>query len=98
MRGKAIDDVEYLEEYQEAIIDNDENCTNGDADCVENPDIPAYLFNPSYVKHSLSVSYTMELDNNQSVRLSAGADNIFNNLGPFIPSSRANFSSAISMT
>ncbi len=90
MRGSAISDQDYYENYLEAVEANDERCATGDADCVANPDDPAYMFLPSYVKHSLSVSYTMELDNNQSLRLSAGADNIFNNLGPFLESSRAN--------
>lgn len=85
--GGVVDDDERAEELAEAFAENDENCLNGSPDCVLDPETPMFLYFPSYVRHNLSISYSMDFDNDTELRLFGGANNLFDNLGPFIPRS-----------
>lgn len=79
-----VDDHERVEDFNELLAENDTACAANSSDCIENPETPLYLNFPSYVKHSLSVSYSIEMQDDSELRLFAGANNLFDNLGPFI--------------
>ncbi len=84
-KGDIIDHQDRVDDYNDALADNDARCAAGDADCVTNPEKPDYLWYPSYWRHDLSLSYLMELRNNSTVRMYGGVKNVFNDMGPFIP-------------
>ena len=42
-----------------------------------NPEIPDFLFYPSYVRHDVSAAYNMVLKNGTNLNLSGGVRNIF---------------------
>jgi outer membrane receptor protein involved in Fe transport len=76
-RGTTIDSFERLDDFRELQAEFP------DADL----ETPVGLFIPSFITHNLSVSYKIELDNGYDIRLRGGANNIFNNLGPFLAAS-----------
>ena len=65
----------------------------GDDDCIANPEKLGYYHFDAYWRHDLSVSYTMRTDWADSLRLYAGIRNIFNDKGPFIPTSGDTYAS-----
>ncbi|TQV89447.1 TonB-dependent receptor domain-containing protein [Aliikangiella coralliicola] len=83
--GSIVDSHERVDEFEELIAENNQACANGDASCVTNPETPFYLYFPSYTKHNLSVSYTMDIGRDSELRIYGGANNVFDDLGPFIP-------------
>ena len=62
----------------ERFATNDERCAAADPRCVENPEIPAYLYYPSYTRNDLSVSYDTELNNGTGLSVFGGVRNMFN--------------------
>ncbi|GAA6206071.1 TonB-dependent receptor [Thalassotalea sp. SU-HH00458] len=84
-------DKDDKESWLDDMAANDENCAAGSADCIENPEALAFNEIASYVKHSISVSYTMDTDSGAEVRLSGGINNIFNNQGSFSLSGRGHY-------
>jgi len=72
---------------------NDANCAEGNAACVANPEDPEFFNIGSYIKHSMSVSYTFEMNNDNEIRVFGGVNNIFNNYGDFIIDGTGNYSS-----
>ncbi|MEE4218905.1 MAG: TonB-dependent receptor [Xanthomonadales bacterium] len=84
-KGEIIDHQDRVDDYKEALADNDARCAAGEEGCISNPERPKYLWYPSYWRHDLSVSYTMDLSNRSTLRLYGGVKNIFNDMGPFIP-------------
>ena len=72
---------------------NDKRCAEGAAECIANPEDPEFLNIGSYIKHSMSVSYTFKLKNDNEIRVSGGVNNIFNNYGDFIINGTGNYSS-----
>jgi hypothetical protein len=52
---------------------------------VDNPETPLYLFYPSFTRHDISVSYSTRTDSIKELRLFAGVKNIFDDMGPFMP-------------
>lgn len=76
-----------------AFPENDANCAEGAATCIENPEEPEFYEIGSYIKHNMSVSYTFELDNDDEIRVFGGVNNIFNNYGDFIIDGTGNYSS-----
>ena len=76
-----------------AFLENDARCAEGSADCIENPEDPEFFNIGSYIKHSMSVSYTFEMDNDDEIRVFGGVNNIFNNYGDFIIDGTGNYSS-----
>lgn len=84
-KGEIIDHQDRVDDYREALADNDARCAAGEEGCISDPEKPKYLWYPSYWRHDLSVSYTMDLSNRSTLRLYGGIKNIFNDMGPFIP-------------
>lgn len=84
-------DKDDKESWLDDMATNDENCAAGNAECISNPESLAFNEIGSYVKHSLSVSYTMDTGNGAEVRLSGGINNIFDNQGSFSLGGRGHF-------
>ncbi len=80
--SSIIDDEGRLNDYMELRADPN----NQAAFATGAAEVPLYLFFPSYMKHDLSVSYKMDLDDSD-VRIYAGVRNVFDDKGPFIPNS-----------
>jgi outer membrane receptor protein involved in Fe transport len=91
--SSAVDALDRLEEWKGYMADNDERCAAGDDDCIENPEKLGYYNFPAYWRHDLSVSYTMQTEWAESLRLYAGIRNVFNDQGPFIPTGGDTFAS-----
>ena len=83
-KGPIIDHNDRVEDYLSRFATNDERCASGDPACVTNPEVPAYLFYPSYVRHDLSASYDMTLDSGYDLNLYAGVRNL-GDKDPFVP-------------
>ena len=75
-KGPIIDHNERVEDYLERFATNDDRCANGDDRCVENPEVPAYLYYPSYTRHDVSVSYDTELAGG-NLNIFGGVRNLF---------------------
>jgi outer membrane receptor protein involved in Fe transport len=75
-KGPIVDHNERVEDYLERFATNDERCAAGDARCVENPEVPAYLYYPSYTRHDVSVSYDTELSGG-NLNIFGGVRNLF---------------------
>jgi outer membrane receptor protein involved in Fe transport len=84
-------DKDDEESWQENMAANDENCAAGSEDCIANPESLAFNEIGSYIKHSLSVSYTMDTSNGAEVRFSGGINNLFDNRGDFSLGGRGHF-------
>ncbi len=84
-KSSIVDDKDRVESYQERLVENQANCTAGNSDCISNPEAPKYLYFPSYTKHNLSLSYTAEFQNGNELRIFGGINNVFDDVGPFIP-------------
>ena len=91
--SKAIDNLERMEDWEGYMEDNDERCANGDSDCITNPEKLDYYNFPAYWRHDLSVSYFMQTDWANMLRFYAGVRNLFNDKGPFIPTSGDTYAS-----
>jgi len=83
-KGPVVDHQERVDDYLERFEINDERCASGDSRCVANPEVPAYLYYPSYTRHDLSVSYDMELRGGTDLNIFGGVRNIFDN-DVFVP-------------
>ena len=83
-KGPIIDHNDRVEDYLERFATNDERCAASDPRCVLNPEVPAYLYYPSYVRNDLSVSYDMELNNGAALNLFGGVRNMFDK-DTFVP-------------
>jgi len=101
-KGSVVDSLDRKETYYAALDENGDGgyftenaaaCDAGEDTCIENPEAPAFYNLPSYVKHNLSVSYTMSLKNDGEVRFFGGINNIFDNNGSFILGGRGNYDS-----
>ncbi|MFT6788641.1 MAG: iron complex outermembrane receptor protein [Pseudoalteromonas rhizosphaerae] len=84
-------DQQDEKDYLTAVLENNENCAAVSADCISNPEPLAYQDYGSYIKHSLSASYTMALTSNSDLRVFGGINNIFDNKGAFYPSGNGNY-------
>lgn len=93
-RGPIVDDQGRVDDYVALFATNDERCAAGAASCVTNPEVPAYLFYPSYFRHDLSVSYDRQLRNGAKLGLYGGVRNLFDDQGPFVPSTGDNSAQA----
>ncbi len=78
------------EDYQEALLENTEACSNQADSCIANPEALAFQDYGSYVRHDLSVSYKLDLGGSE-VRVYGGVNNLANNYGRFTPSGRGNY-------
>ena len=79
------------ENWLEDMAGNDENCAAGNEDCIANPETLAFNEISSFIKHSISVTYSMDLPNDSDLRLSGGVNNIFDNRGEFSTGGRGHF-------
>ncbi|PKG83898.1 TonB-dependent receptor [Colwellia sp. 75C3] len=79
------------EDWLEDMAGNDENCVAGNDECIANPEALAFNEISSYIKHSISVTYSMDLPNDSDLRLSGGVNNIFDNRGEFSTGGRGHF-------
>jgi len=92
-KSSALRSYSGQESWEEDMANNAELCSNGDADCVENPESLAFQEYDSYFKHNLSVSYNIEMSDDSEVRLFGGVNNIFDDKGEFYYGGRGNFGS-----
>jgi iron complex outermembrane recepter protein len=76
-KGPIIDHQDRVDDYIARFATNDERCAAGDVRCVTNPEVPAYLYYPSYVRNDISVSYDMALKSGASLNLYGGIRNMF---------------------
>ena len=90
-KGSFGEDQELDTEYKDLIAENAKECAKASDDCISNPEPLAYQAFGSYIKHNLTASYNMELDNKSDLRLSAGINNVFDNNGAFFPHGKGNF-------
>ncbi len=91
--SKAIDALGRKDDWEGYMEDNDERCANGDDDCITNPEKLDYYNFPAYWRHDLSVSYAMRTDWADMLRFYGGIRNMFNDKGPFIPTSGDTYAS-----
>lgn len=82
-KGDIVDSHERVEEHLEMFAENDARCAAGDPACVENPEIPNYLYYGSYIKHNLSASYTTTWKDSE-IRFYGGINNVFDE-DKFVP-------------
>ena len=90
-KSDVVDNDARVEDYEERFAKNDAYCAEGSSKCVENPEVPMYLFYPSYTRHNFSASYNIDLENDAKLRLYGGINNVFDNKGPFIPRTGDNY-------
>ncbi len=93
-QGPILDRLDRVEEWEERLAENVDDCAAGAASCVTNPEVPDFLFYPSTFRHHLSVAYSTEVSNGIDMRLSAGVRNIFDD-DPFVPRSGDNAENGI---
>jgi outer membrane receptor protein involved in Fe transport len=84
-KSSIVDHNDRVDEWRELKAENDALCAANDPDCITNPEKPMYLWYPSYTRHDLSATYLMQLKSLGTLRLFAGAKNLFDDMGPFIP-------------
>jgi len=92
-KSSALRDLVEQESWENDMANNAELCAAGDADCIENPEALAFQEYDSYFKHNLSVSYNIEMNDDSSVRVFGGVNNIFDDKGEFYYGGRGNFGS-----
>jgi outer membrane receptor protein involved in Fe transport len=73
--------------------DNLDYCAEGNDSCVSDPEKIAYQEYDAYFKHNVSVSYNIELENDSSVRIFGGVNNVFDDKGQFYIGGRGNYGS-----
>ena len=84
-KSSVADNNDRIEDWEELRAENDALCAAGDEDCITNPETPLYLDYPSYTKHDVSVSYSTQTDSLGLLRLFGGVKNVFDDMGPFMP-------------
>ena len=84
-KSSVSDNNDRIDDWNELKAENDELCAASDPDCITNPETPLYLYYPSYTRHDISVSYSMQTDSFGNLRLFGGIKNIFDDMGPFMP-------------
>lgn len=96
-KGPIVDNNERVDDYLERFADNDVLCASADPDdledCVINPEVPAYLYYSSYIRHDVSASYNMELSRS-NLNIFGGIRNIFDE-DPFVPRTGDNYETGI---
>ena len=90
-KSDVVDNRFDEEDWLEGMAENDARCEAGEAECVIDPETLAFNNIPSYIKHNLSVSYKIELQDESSVRVFGGVNNVFDDKGPFILGGTGNF-------
>lgn len=81
----------FEEDYLEAVADNDARCAAAEQTCISNPEPLKYQNYGSFIKHNLSASYTLRLQEHGDLRLFGGINNVFDDKGAFYPGGRGNY-------
>jgi outer membrane receptor protein involved in Fe transport len=84
-KSSVADWNDRLEDWDFYRTRNEDRCASGDDRCITNPETPLYLYYPSYTRHDFSASYSMQTQSIGTVRLFAGVKNVFDDMGPFMP-------------
>jgi outer membrane receptor protein involved in Fe transport len=84
-KSSVADNNERIDEWNELKAENDALCAAADPDCIANPEVPLYLYYPSYTRHDVAASFAMDTESFGNVRLYAGIRNVFDDMGPFMP-------------
>jgi len=84
-KSSVADNNERVDDWNELKAENDALCAAADEDCISNPEVPMWLYYPSYTRHDISLSYSMQTKSVGDLRLFAGVKNIFDDMGPFMP-------------
>ena len=92
-KSSALRDFAEQKDWEGDMAANSERCDAGEADCVANPESLAFQELSSYFKHNLSVSYNIDMNDDSSVRVFGGINNIFDDKGEFYYGGRGNFGS-----
>ena len=92
-KSSVADNNERLEDWDFYRTRNEERCAAGEESCVTNPEVPLYLYYPSYTKHDFSASYSMQTESLGVLRFFAGVRNVFDDMGPFMPTGGDTFES-----
>ncbi|WP_394392830.1 TonB-dependent receptor plug domain-containing protein [Shewanella woodyi] len=101
-KGELISSLADQKDFYEPLNDQGEGgifpmyeaaCANDISACKDNPEAPAFYDISAYVRHDISISYTMDLKQNGEIRFFGGLNNIFDNKGDFIIGGKGNFSS-----
>jgi iron complex outermembrane receptor protein len=86
-KSSVADSNDRVDEWNELKAGNEALCAASDPDCISNPEVPLYLYYPSYTRHDISVSYLMQTESLGNLRVFGGVKNIFDDMGPFMPTS-----------
>ncbi len=76
--------VKRRPDYKERFATNDARCAAADPRCVTNPEVPKYLYYPSYTRHDLAVNYDMAMQGGTNLNIFGGVRNMFDK-DPFVP-------------
>ena len=71
------------QDWLDDMADNDERCAAGEPECIANPETLAFNEISSYIKHNVSISYTMDLPKYGEIRFFGGLNNVFDNQGEY---------------
>jgi len=93
-KGPIVDHNDRVDDYIARFATNDARCAAADPGCITNPEVPAYLFYPSYIRHDLSASYDMTLKSGASLNLYGGIRNMFDK-DHFVPRTGDNYEAGI---
>lgn len=90
-KSAIVDSHSRVEDHNERFAENQALIDAGDPDAILDAEVPLYLFYGSYIRHNISVSYNWDIDDKGTeLRLFGGANNVFDNKGPFIPNTGDN--------
>jgi len=92
-KSSTVDHNDRVVEWNERRAENDALCAASDPACIANPESPMYLWFPSFTRHDIAVSYSTETDGLGLLRFYGGVKNIFDEMGPFIPTSGDTYAS-----
>jgi len=82
-KSAALRDFDKQVAWEKDMTVNAELCAEGNADCVADPEALAFQEMSSYFKHNLSISYTIDMDDDSEIRVFGGMNNIFDNRGDY---------------
>ncbi len=94
-KSDIVDSHDRVEDMNELFAENAAACAAGEDSCVENPEKPLYLYYPSYITHNISLSYDIDLNGGNDLRLFGGVNNLFDDKGPFIPNTGDNIETGL---
>ena len=84
-KSSVADSNVRLDDWKFRSDRNDQRCADAEDSCVANPEVPLYLYYPSYTRHDIAMSYSTQTESFGALRLFAGVKNVFDDMGPFMP-------------